>query len=122
MLLKGSLDKDRIPLPSRIPLTQSLKMKNSGTGVFCFLICLTSSFLILQGCKKESLYQKTTKPEVKIAANDPRFNANIIDLVSDTVYIITTNLIIDSGKVLKIDPGTLVKVNDNISVTISEGA
>src|SRR5215467_2548785 len=79
-------------------------------------------FSFLNACKKNSVFQKKEKPEVTFGANDVRLTANTIHLFKDTVYILATNLSRDSGQTLEIDPGTTIKVNDRLSITINSGA
>src|SRR5215813_2464995 len=87
-------------------------------------ISMTVSLLVFSclSCKKESIYQHKSKPEVTVAAGDFRLYQSTIHLSKDTVYILASNLVRDSGQSLIIDAGTLVKVNDKISITIKSGA
>lgn len=69
-------------------------------------------------CKKDSIYTSPAKPEVVIDFNDKRLNMQLISLVSDTVYVINTNLEVKPTQTLKIAAGTLIKVNPNFSISI----
>lgn len=84
-----------------------------------FLGCLIWSFA---SCKKEVEITQKWKPELSISQADPRFQAGEIHFVKDTVYVLTSNLNINSGQTLLIEPGTLIKVKDKITVTINAGA
>jgi hypothetical protein len=74
------------------------------------------------GCKRESLYQQKGKAEVFLNAGNPRLLSDILHLSKDSVYIIVNDLYRNAGQSLVIDPGTLIKVNDKVAITISEGA
>ncbi len=78
--------------------------------------------IYLPACKKQTIFQPKEKPEATINAGDGRLNAANIHLVKDTVYILATNLNINSGQALTIDAGTLIKVNSLLSITINAGA
>ena len=86
------------------------------------LIFFTTVLLVMvfAGCKK-SVFKTYAKPETTIFANDSRLTGKLIHFVKDTVYVLATNLNIYQGQVLQIDPGTLIKVNDYLSVTINTG-
>jgi hypothetical protein len=84
------------------------------------LVVIIVSFY-LTGCKKE-VFQNREKPQLIIAAGDPRLQENTIHFYADTVYVLASNLIIDSGKTLAIDAGTIIKVNNRLSVDIQSGA
>lgn len=91
---------------------------NSTVKIFV-LGCL----LVLEnGCKKDSVFQYPPKPIVVINAGDSRLKADEIHFVKDSVYILATNIIIDSGKKIVIDAGTLVKVTPSIYISIQGGA
>jgi hypothetical protein len=78
--------------------------------------------IIFFSCKKDSVFQYPPKPNVIINANDSRLGSNLIHFVKDSVYILATNIIIDSGKKLLIDAGTLIKINPSIYISINSGA
>jgi hypothetical protein len=84
------------------------------------LMLLTTIFL--PGCVKEPALLHRGKPEVVIAAGDYRLQSDLIHLYADTVYILATNLRRSAGQTLIIDAGTLIKVNDRLSVTLDEGS
>ena len=72
-------------------------------------------------CKKQPVFEYPPKPEVTVSGGDPRFKNSLIHFAKDTVYIIAGDVSVDSGKLLSIDPGTLVKVNNKIKITIQAG-
>lgn len=82
---------------------------------FLFLFILLSCFF---ACKKESIYTSREKPEVVINAGDIRLFQPAIILVSDTVYVLNTDLDIKPTQTLKIAAGTLIKVNNNLTISI----
>lgn len=84
-------------------------------------IVLPILLLYVQACKKYSPYTRI-KPEFLITGNDGRLTSHSIHLSRDTVYVLAVNLVRDSGQELVIDAGTLIKVSDNISITIQPGA
>jgi hypothetical protein len=79
-------------------------------------------FVAFAACKKENTFKYPSRPYVTINASDSRLNGNLIHFVKDTVYVIATNIIIDSGKVFQLDAGTIVKVNPLNYITIQPGA
>ena len=87
------------------------------------LLAAAPLFMLLgQACKKYQPFTQTPMPEVTINAGDTRLSNNSIHLSKDTVYLLTTSIYRDSGQDLTIDPGTLIKVNDNLSINIRPGA
>jgi hypothetical protein len=90
------------------------------TSIFFFLI---PGFALLSffSCRKE-IFEKKDKPEVYLRSGDERLNLDEIYLDSDTVYIVTTNLTRNTGQRLAIEAGTLIKMNDLLSITINAGA
>lgn len=87
-------------------------------GVFFFLL----SILIGFSCTKENIYKEYGKPEVTIRAGDNRLANDIIHLQKDTVYVLATDITRYQGQTLQVDAGTLIKVNDGLSITINPGA
>lgn len=83
------------------------------------------SFLVIAlsvaGCKK-SPFQSKEKPELIISGDDPRLQFSTVHFFKDTVYVLATSLQLDAGESLVIDAGTLIKVNNRISITINPGA
>lgn len=72
------------------------------------LILFFALLIIVPGCtQKEILPSRTPKPEKELSAY-PR-NTETLNLSNDTVYLLSTDLIIDSGKKLVIEAGTLIK-------------
>ena len=78
--------------------------------------------VLFNSCKKQTTFVYPAKPEVFIAQGDNRLIGPAIRFFSDTVYIVTGDIMIESGKTLTIDPGTLVKVNTGAGISILEGA
>ena len=85
---------------------------------FYLIVPLTIS---LFSCKKELKYVNKEKPEVIINTNDVRFSQASINFVSDTVYVINTDLTILPNQTLKIAAGTLFKVNIGKAITVQPG-
>ncbi len=81
---------------------------------------LAVSFLFVS-CKKDSVFIERERPELTLNAENERLTAPIIHLVKDTVYILATNLVIKASQELIIDPGTLIKVNNDLSIDINPG-
>ncbi|WP_462252282.1 hypothetical protein [Ferruginibacter sp.] len=73
------------------------------------------------GCKKEPVFRFPAKPIAIIEAGDSRLQANIIQLVQDTVYILKTNITVASGQTLQIQAGTLIKIDYNFTIRITTG-
>ncbi|MHA4807425.1 hypothetical protein ACX0G9_04945 [Flavitalea flava] len=82
---------------------------------------LILSILAGMACKKSSFFTKKIKPEIVLGPGDSRLSAPIIHFSKDTVYVLATNLVRDSGQTMTIEPGTLIKVNNNLSVIINPG-
>ena len=72
-------------------------------------------------CQKQSVYRQKEKPEFILGANEPRIQGDILELHKDTVYILAANLVRNAGQVFRLEAGTIVKVNNNISITINAG-
>jgi hypothetical protein len=89
---------------------------------FQFVLVIMILTVSVMGCKKNSEYQEKQKPELIIRADDPRLQSQTIHFFKDTVYIIAVNLQRDSGQTLEIDAGTLVKVNNKMSITMNVGS
>lgn len=85
------------------------------------LIALPLFILFLQACKKYSPFSYI-KPEISITASDSRLTNETIHFSKDTVYVLAVSLTRDSGQQLIVDAGTLIKVNDYVSITIQPGA
>jgi hypothetical protein len=80
-------------------------------------------FLILfAGCKKDPIFKYPAKPEVTINSGDERLQNSTLHFVKDTVYILATNINLASGQTFLIDAGTLIKVNNGISISVQPGA
>lgn len=90
---------------------------------FFSLICWSFMVVVLSvvGCKK-SPFQSKEKPELIIYGDDTRLQLSTIHFFKDTVYVLATSLLLDSGESLVVDAGTLIKVNNQLSVTINPGA
>ena len=102
-----------------------MHIKKSMAAYKLFLINLIAVLLtvsLISSCKKEITFTQKAKPEVILSAGDSRLQADNIHLVKDTVYVLSTNLVRNTGQVLSIDAGTLIKVRDNIAVYINSGA
>ncbi|MBI3882908.1 MAG: hypothetical protein HY305_01460, partial [Sphingobacteriales bacterium] len=81
-------------------------------------VCISFLLVILlTGCKKDTIFKTYAKPQTVIASN----SGDTLHLHGDTVYVLTTNLVISAGQVLIIDAGTLIKVNDRLSIVIKKG-
>ncbi len=89
--------------------------------ISCSLMLLIALSL-LTGCQKDPAFTKKAVIEVTIGPTDSRLASNEIHLSKDTVYVLAANLFRDSGQILSIDAGTLIKVNDYIAITIRPGA
>jgi hypothetical protein len=89
---------------------------------FLPLLMIIGIISITGGCKKESLYQKKSRPEVFIEAGNPRLLSNELHFSKDSVYIIKNDLVRNAGQSLVIEAGTLIRANDNVSIIIGEGA
>lgn len=83
---------------------------------------LFHAIIFLSSCQKESVFKSYAKPEITIAAGDARLSLDTIHLVNDTVYILAASINRSRGQHLKVDAGTLIKVNDGIGITINQGA
>ena len=94
------------------------RYKNSGLA----LCMIFATVVMLLACQKESAFQKKERPELVITADDPRLQSANIHFRKDTVYVLATDIIRDSGENLLIEAGTLIKVNVRISIVINEGA
>jgi len=86
------------------------------------LLTVLFAMAFFAGCKKESAFRYPAKPQVTIAAGDERLNNKLIHLVKDTVYVIVSNISIDSSKKLLVDAGTLLKINGGFFIDIKAGA
>lgn len=93
-------------------------LKYNSRTIVLFLMIVFCSI----GCKKESAFQKKERPEIIISADDPRLQDDIIHFYKDTVYILATHLNREAGQSIVLDAGSLVKVNNNLAITIQEGA
>jgi hypothetical protein len=87
--------------------------------IHCIIGLITICMLL--SCKKEVSITARSKPEVIIAAGDNRLQSANIHFVKDTVYILATTLVRNSGQVLTVDAGSLIKVKDNVSIYINTG-
>lgn len=81
----------------------------------CFLLCLCTV-----SCQKEELFSDVQQ-ETRITLADSRFQAAEIQLFSDTIYRIGSDLQIRSGQTLRIEPGTLIKVENGYRVVVLPG-
>ncbi len=93
-------------------------MKFAPKNTFPIGLILVLLIISLFACKKESKYLNREKPEVVINANDARLLQPIINLVSDTVYVINTDLTILPNQTLKIAAGTLLKIGIGKTITV----
>jgi hypothetical protein len=73
----------------------------------------------ISACKKSAMLLEKAAPEIVLQGN--RLSSNIIHLFSDTVYILAANLSIQANQQLLIDPGTLIKVKNNIEIVVNSG-
>lgn len=71
-------------------------------------------------CQKDGVFADV-EPEVQLNSNSQRFLSSEVILSGDSVYRITSNINITAGKTLKIEPGTLVKINDGFRITVLAG-
>jgi hypothetical protein len=94
-------------------------MKNS-MKPHLFLIVLVT-VLWTAGCKK-SAFQDKAKPELVIRGDDPRLQSSTIHFFKDTVYVLAVSLERNDGESLVIDAGTLIKINNGLTITINPGA
>lgn len=85
-------------------------------------ICVKIGLLCCLSCHKQPILLNQEKPEVTIAPGDPRLLLDDLRLSSDTVYILATHIVRNAGQLLTIEPGTLIKVNDLLSIVINKGA
>ena len=92
------------------------------TILFLRLCPLVFLVMVMElSCKKQSTFEYPPRPEVVVNSGDHRFSEKNIRFVKDTVYLITSNISIDSGKQLTIDAGTIIKVNNRQKITIQPG-
>ncbi len=98
-----------------MPANKKIKMP-----VFLGLACAITS-VFFYSCKKEIIITKKPLPEVVIEAGDARLLAGDIHFVKDTVYVLAANLVRNTGQTFTLDAGTLVKVKNNIGITINSG-
>jgi hypothetical protein len=76
----------------------------------------------LPSCRKTDQYVNKAKPEVVLSAGQLRVAQPEVHLFKDTVYVISSSLVFQQGQRLTIDPGTLVKVEDEQSITFNAGS
>lgn len=81
---------------------------------------VVAGFACLLSCNKADDFI-SRKPQAELRATDKRFNAPIVQLQSDTVYIIATDLLIRRGQTLVVSPGTVVKVNNGVALRVQPG-
>jgi hypothetical protein len=86
------------------------------------VIILAILVAVTVGCNKADIYADISKPEVVVTAADDRFRGNQVFFDSDTVYVVASNLEFNAGSRWEIEPGTLVKVRNGLSVTLRPGA
>jgi hypothetical protein len=84
--------------------------------IFIYSFCTLVFFA--WGCKKEPIILKRAKPQIKVGAG--RMLQDTVHFVKDTVYILQNNVVIENKKVWIIDAGTLIKIDNNIAIDISE--
>lgn len=80
-----------------------------------------AGLILFSSCKKELVFKSYDKPQAVLLRTDSRFSSSQIELSNDTVYIISSNLDIYNGQVLKISSGTVIKVDDGLKLTIHSG-
>jgi hypothetical protein len=85
-----------------------------------FLLAILT--VVAGGCSKRDIYADLSKPEVVVTATDDRFRVNEVLFDSDTVYVVASNLDFSSGSRWVIEPGTLIKVRNGLSVVVRAGA
>lgn len=85
-----------------------------------FLIVLVTVWC-MAACKK-SAFQNKEKPELVIRGDDPRLQSAAIHFFKDTVYVLAVSLERNAGQSLVIEAGTLIKINNGLSITIYPGA
>lgn len=115
------LNENIMPTPQNIlmkTITKTGTVKFNSTYLICLLLFLG---LIATACKKESVFLKRPKPELIIKSDNPRLKSKTIHFVKDTVYVLQVSMVIDSGQILKIDAGSLIKVNINHSIIVKPG-
>lgn len=83
---------------------------------------IVAALIFTSACRKSHEYISRAKPEFVIGPDDVRLTQASIHLSSDTVYVLAANIVRNAGQSLDIDPGTVIKVRDNLSITINEGA
>ncbi|MEO6230479.1 MAG: hypothetical protein ABJB11_13000 [Ferruginibacter sp.] len=81
---------------------------------FCFITLIV---VLFTSCKKEIEVIQKKNPEIVLDAN--RLAQPIISLNHDTVYLLTSNLVRNANEELNIEAGTLIKVKNNLSITIN---
>jgi hypothetical protein len=77
---------------------------------------------VVWGCQKAEVYEQLIKPELVVRADQPRFQGTEIVFDSDTVYVLASSLEVGAGSRLILEPGTLVKVRNNLTITVRPGA
>jgi len=87
-----------------------------------FFYTIISSIALITSCKKDTVFKTYAKQETTIIPGDSRLLNDTLHFFKDTVYILGANINRLKGQVFLIDAGTLVKVNDGISITINAGA
>lgn len=97
-------------------------LQNQNKNKFYFLPLLIVLTTLIVGCKKSSEFQQKAKPELTLYPGDARLLSQTLHLYKDTVYILAVNLERDSGQSLVIDAGTLIKVNNKLSITLKPGS
>jgi hypothetical protein len=83
---------------------------------------LALMIVVAVGCSKNDIYADFSKPEIVVTATDDRFRGSEVLFDSDTVYVIASNLEFLAGSRWVIEPGTLVKVRNGVSVVVRPGA
>ena len=86
------------------------------------ILALFALMVSSAACKRESVYVSRRLPQSIITAGDARLIPSTLHLSKDTAYVLATDLVRDSGQVLSIEAGTLVKVMDKLSIVIHPGA
>ncbi|MBC7902323.1 MAG: hypothetical protein H7Y27_02835 [Gemmatimonadaceae bacterium] len=91
------------------------------TGFTRILLVISAILFSLPftACKKQNEQRVKAMPEVTISA--ARLQSDSISLRKDTVYVIASPLFRTAGQVLFIEAGTLVKVKNNIGISVSQG-
>jgi len=96
-------------------------MKSSG-NIYLRLWVVAMMLGMTSGCQKTEVYEQLIKPELVVRADQPRFRSSEVVFDSDTVYVLASSFEFGTGTRWILEPGTLVKVRNNLTITIRPGA